>query len=352
MEYENEAEQILADMEFSANDLPQDRALKIQVIQIYNAKLDERERRKKFVTSRGLLDYRKNQQADSKLPQDERDLLRRLRLFERLQTPEEHKCFVAGLLKAKRIRKDIAKLQMYRRLGIRTLAEAEKYELDKERRDFHKRARLQKELEAEKSDSVHSKGGSKEASQSSMGLDDDVSSSLWKQYRTSDRKNRRSINRTSPGGPAAIEANAGEVASEKTSEPTVESIPAPKPVDKPTDSETATVEAQEAGPKEVLEAEKEPTEKEDDSSLKREPGYELLTAKEVVLCKKIDLNPSQYLKAKKALIQASLVHGLLDKESQGSSKRSIVKIDVEKKGDVVDFMIQAGWISSKIGTIV
>ena len=35
--------------------------LKLEVLKIYNFKLDERERRKKFILERGLLDFRKVQ---------------------------------------------------------------------------------------------------------------------------------------------------------------------------------------------------------------------------------------------------------------------------------------------------
>ena len=56
-----QAEQILADMEFGPSDHPSERALKLDVVRIYNAKLDERERRKRFVIERGLVDYRRTQ---------------------------------------------------------------------------------------------------------------------------------------------------------------------------------------------------------------------------------------------------------------------------------------------------
>lgn len=349
MEYENDAEQVLADMEFSANDSPQDRALKIQVIQIYNSRLDERERRKQFVVSRKLLDYRKNQVADAKLPRDERDLLRRLRLFERLHTPEEHQQFVEGILKAKRLRKEIAKLQMYRGLGIRTLAEAEKYELDKERRECHKRAQLQKEIDTERAE-TGAKAGSRDSAGSHgvSALDDDVSSSLWKQYKTSDRKNRRSINRTSPGVVDVLPGEAGDNPPTDLGPPGVSQPPPGEEDQAGKDAETV---AREPGPDESKEATanppKEPAASEEDVRIKREPGYELLTVKEVALCKKLDLKPAQYLNVKKVLIQQSMLHGLMDRETPGSSKRSIVKIDAEKKGNVVDFMVRAGWISSK-----
>jgi hypothetical protein len=61
IEYENDAENMLADMEFGAEDHPSEQELKLQVIRIYNQKLAERDRRKRFVIDRGLVDVKAQQ---------------------------------------------------------------------------------------------------------------------------------------------------------------------------------------------------------------------------------------------------------------------------------------------------
>lgn len=61
IEYENDAELMLADMEFGADDHPSEIELKLQVIRIYNQKLAERDRRKRFVIERGLVDVKSQQ---------------------------------------------------------------------------------------------------------------------------------------------------------------------------------------------------------------------------------------------------------------------------------------------------
>ena len=235
MEWENEAEAVLADMEFLPSDSPQDRQLKVQIIEMYNAKLDERERRKQYLLSRGLVDYRKKQKEDEQLPLDERDLVRRMRLFERLHTPEEHEQFIADILKAKRLRKEIAKLQMYRRMGITSLAEAEKFELEKSRREFHKLAYMQKEAEA---------AAKVEAASAAVAADAGAfagvteSSSYWKQYRTTKSRRSRTQGGDSPEateslmtGPSATSAapeSASEIVATKDStqvEKSTESAP-------------------------------------------------------------------------------------------------------------------------------
>jgi hypothetical protein len=65
VEHENDAEMLLADMEFSPDDHVSERELKLQVIRIYYQKLDERNRRKRFVIDRGLVDIKKQQAVSS-----------------------------------------------------------------------------------------------------------------------------------------------------------------------------------------------------------------------------------------------------------------------------------------------
>ena len=57
-EYDNNAENLLANMDFDDDDHPSERELKLQIIRIYNKKLDEREARKRFVIDRGIVDFK------------------------------------------------------------------------------------------------------------------------------------------------------------------------------------------------------------------------------------------------------------------------------------------------------
>jgi hypothetical protein len=329
---------------------------------MYNAKLDERERRKQFLLSRGLLNYEKNQKAEEHMSRDERDLVRRMRLFERLHTPEEHEQFIADILKAKRLRKEIAKLQMYRRMGITSLAEAEKFELDKCRREFHKHAQLQKEAEAKKSAAAAAAAATGGVLGDGLTFQEETeSSSYWKQYRTT--RVRRSINRASSDvieqqnesddakesvligtGASAIDENIEQAKASATpaigedSKSQEDPAQLEKPVEAGLSSEGTSKLTDQPAAKSVR--------KTRDPRIVQSPGYELLSSKEVDLCEKVELLPAQYLEVKSALIQESMQRGLLDKGA-GSSKRTVVTIDAEKRGDVVDFMVRAGWISSK-----
>jgi len=81
------------------------------------------------------------------------------------------------------------------------------------------------------------------------------------------------------------------------------------------------------------------------------PCRDLLSRKELALCERQKIYPVQYLEIKKVLIHESLVNGLLDKDSSNSSKRTIVKIDVERRGNVIEFLVRAGWISRKLADV-
>ncbi len=114
VEHQNDAELLLSDMQFNDDDHERERQLKIQIVQIYNRRLDERERRKKvqvivftsmrttllirfffqFVIERGLLDYRKQQALERRKPKDEREIYNIMRVFARFHSPEQHEAYM------------------------------------------------------------------------------------------------------------------------------------------------------------------------------------------------------------------------------------------------------------------
>ncbi len=400
VEHENDAETALADMEFIRGDKPEDKELKLKVLQIYCEKLDEREKRKKFVLERHLYDYRKYVQNDMLLPMDERDLVHRMRLFERFHTPDEHKKFIEDILKAKRLRKEIAKLQMYRRMGIKSLAQAEMYELDKDRRQFHKKlegdakAKAAALASAAKATNKGSAASEVPTGPTRVPAQMKTTDSLWKQYRTS--KNRRNSNRSTNSAEEATEKSTTETTTPKETEEkegekkdeketqdvgaegekksedeemkTEERKEEEKTEEKDTEQDEATpaIEMADAGKPDAEEKKDETTESEEkkeeettetekkpvkDFDMTRAPCRDLLSRKELALCERQQIYPVQYLEIKKVLIHEALINGLLDKETASSSKRTIVKIDVERRGNVVDFLVRAGWISRKLADV-
>jgi len=297
MEWQNEAEKTIAEMEFSSDDTKADQDLKLDVIRIFNSKLDEREKRKKFIIDHKLLNYRENQEEMWKREPDERHLVQRMRLFARFHTYEEHESFVQRVLEAKRLRKEIAKLQMYRRIGISSLADAEKYELDKARRQFHKDAWLKKDAENKKA-----KAEAAYAAKQGV-IDGDVSGieekaefaanqslQVWKQFSTRHDEQKKPDNEGT---------NAG--------------------------ADGAVVQSQ------------------DKFVIKGKPGYELLSKKEVGLCKRLRILPQTYLDVKKALLSQSLAAGVWKK----GQSNTVFKIDINQRDNIVDFVMEAGWIESR-----
>jgi transcriptional adapter 2-alpha len=132
-EYEDNAEEILADMEFKVEDSSFEKTLKLKVLEIYNSKLAQRLERKEFILSRGLLEKRTEKRTKS-----EREAYNNMRVFARFHSATEHEAFINGLINEQRLRKRIEQLQNYRMNGIRSLADAHEYEKRKVKKETHK----------------------------------------------------------------------------------------------------------------------------------------------------------------------------------------------------------------------
>ncbi|GAB4822858.1 hypothetical protein N2152v2_009904 [Parachlorella kessleri] len=127
-EYDNEAESIVAELEFSPSDTPEQVAQKLRLVEIYNRRLDERERRKAFVLERGLLNVRKQQAADRRRSAAERELQARLRVFARYLPQDQFEVLAEGLAVEARLRARILELQDFRRNGLRTFEQVDELE--------------------------------------------------------------------------------------------------------------------------------------------------------------------------------------------------------------------------------
>jgi transcriptional adapter 2-alpha len=126
-EYDMDAELLLADMEFFDDDTPENFELKNNVIELYNARLDERIRRKKFVIERGLLDLKKVQKFERKKTKEEREIINQMKIFARFNTEEQHQKLVNTLLKERLLKEVIEQLKFFKSKGLTNLAQIEKY---------------------------------------------------------------------------------------------------------------------------------------------------------------------------------------------------------------------------------
>ncbi|XP_039130762.1 transcriptional adapter ADA2-like isoform X1 [Dioscorea cayenensis subsp. rotundata] len=141
-EYDNDAEQSLAEMEFKENDSEADRELKLRVLRIYLSRLDERKRRKDFILERNLL-Y--PNPFEKELSIEDRELYQRYKVFMRFQSQEEHEALVRSVIEERKIRRRIQELQECRAAGCRTLAEAKLYTEQKRKRELEMSAQKTKE---------------------------------------------------------------------------------------------------------------------------------------------------------------------------------------------------------------
>ncbi|XP_057796704.1 transcriptional adapter ADA2-like isoform X2 [Salvia miltiorrhiza] len=143
IEYDNDAEQLLADMEFKETDTDAERELKIRILHIYSKRLDERKRRKDFILERNLL-YPDPFERDLTL--EEKELCHRYRVFMRFHSKEEHDELLRSVVEEQRILKRIQDLQEARAAGCRTACEAERFIEQKMKREFEENARRVKEI--------------------------------------------------------------------------------------------------------------------------------------------------------------------------------------------------------------
>jgi len=122
-----DAELLLADMEFFEEDTEESIKLKNSVIELYNARLDERIRRKKFVIERGLLDLKRQQRYERKRTKEERDIINSMKIFARFNTEEDHQKIVNNLIKERMLREVIEQLKFFRSKGLTSLDSIERF---------------------------------------------------------------------------------------------------------------------------------------------------------------------------------------------------------------------------------
>lgn len=130
-EYENDAETVVKDMIFDPDDSPLDVELKLTALDIYNSRLTSRAERKRTIFEHRMTEYRKNAAIDKKRTKDERDLMNKIRPFARLMTAKDFDDFSDTIMTEYLCRRRISELQEYRQNGIRTVAQAARYEKDK-----------------------------------------------------------------------------------------------------------------------------------------------------------------------------------------------------------------------------
>lgn len=254
---------------------------KLTLLEMYFQRVEKRLENKSFMFDRGLLEYKKMQAAEKKRPREERELLHRLRPFGRLQSSEDYEGFAADMLYEAILRKRIQELQHYRRLGLCTQADVEKYEIDLAKRTQAKATPIRDyasdRLQHRATGRQSSGPDPRRASLASFGGDSD------------DRKSREPTPRLGPGPSSA---------------PPVRKPPAPL-------------------------------------NLANSPSLHLLTPAEQTLCSQLRILPKPYLVIKEILVREYARRG---GKLRRREARDLVKIDVTKTSRVWDFLVQAGYL--------
>ena len=283
VEWDNEAEVLLGDMEFLEKDSAADRELKLAVLRIYNEKIDEREKRKRFAEERGLLNYKELQENDSRRPRDELELIQRMRVFARFQSPDEHNNFIEGLLKAKELRQRIETLQVYHEMGFRTMAEAAAYE---EQKALHLDL-LNKRTINDGSPHELERVSSKEAKRKRISIEGEADETAAAKHMD----------------------NAPGAVSSSTSSSSSSSTPSPFQV-----------------------------------QVEQNPCFFQLSAQEVDLCKALQIQPDLYLKVKEEILSLSCKTGFVRNDSKSTLGKLSINISEENGKKIWDFILYGGWV--------
>ncbi|CAJ1964782.1 unnamed protein product [Sphenostylis stenocarpa] len=109
VEYDNDAEQVLADMEFKNTDTEAEHKMKLHVLHIYSKRLDERKRRKHFILERELL-Y--PDPFEKSLLPEELEICQQYKVFMRFHSKEEHQDFLKNIIEEHRLVNRIHDLQV------------------------------------------------------------------------------------------------------------------------------------------------------------------------------------------------------------------------------------------------
>ena len=122
VEYDNYAETSIKDIEFTDSDDELSIECKIAAVDIFYSRIKERNFRKKVVRKYGLINIFKD--ASVSYAKQERMIRESLRVFARLQHPEENEMFIQGVLLQSSLMKQIKLLQSYRKVGLKRRRDA------------------------------------------------------------------------------------------------------------------------------------------------------------------------------------------------------------------------------------
>jgi transcriptional adapter 2-alpha len=236
------------------------------------------------------VDFKKQQQQERKRTKEERDLVARLRIFARFQTAEEHEAMVDGLIKARKLRSQIALYQHYRRMGVRTLEQGRAYEVERKKRETELKAQKQRQQTPYLFQPPAGAAAGSTAAATAA-----TAAAASSQSSTSDA--------AAGGGGNLLDGAVGG-------------------------RRRGPGQGEERGSKRSA----------DDAAaiISKAPGFELLAPKEAELCVAVPMLPMHFLAAKEALVREAYRNGSLTLEGMNR----VIKLETPKAAEVYDFFVR------------
>ena len=127
IEFKNEAEIELSELEFKEGDTPAQIKNNFKCLKNYNNILDEREERKKLVEEKNLFDVRKQINFDKKLSNQDREIYTSVKNNLKYLTKEQFLFLFESNVLEKNIKSRINQLLFYKKLGCNTYDDIQKY---------------------------------------------------------------------------------------------------------------------------------------------------------------------------------------------------------------------------------
>lgn len=127
IEFLNDAELEIAELEFLDEDNEHDKKLKMDVLKVYNSQLDERKLRKDFIINKKLLDLKRQNNFESKLSKEDREIFNFLKPFARFYDYSDFFDLYEGLVLEKNLKQKLYQLKTYMKQNIKTVDELQKY---------------------------------------------------------------------------------------------------------------------------------------------------------------------------------------------------------------------------------
>ena len=143
VEYKNEAEIPLSELEFKDEDTPSQIKINYKNLKNYNNILDEREERKKFVEEKNLFDVKKQINFEKKLSTQDREIYQNIKYNLKYLTKEQFLFLYENNVLEKNIKARLNQLLFYEKLGCKTYDDIQKYINDIKKENIQKKEQME-----------------------------------------------------------------------------------------------------------------------------------------------------------------------------------------------------------------